>query len=152
MLDRSAAAGHDSDGHPLGIEEEYLLVDRETGALAEAPEDLMEACAAKLEGQVSPEFLQCQIEIGTRVCADIGAARRDLRRLRATVARTARRSSASRPSRSPATPSPTGRRSTTPTRTATTSSPAISAACAADADLRHARACRPARPRPCAST
>jgi carboxylate-amine ligase len=71
--------------YTLGIEEEYLLVDRETGALAEAPEDLMEACSAKLEGQVSPEFLQCQIEIGTRVCKTIGEAREDLRNLRATV-------------------------------------------------------------------
>jgi carboxylate-amine ligase len=69
----------------LGIEEEYLLVDRETGDLREAPEGLMEACAAELEGQVSPEFLQCQIEIGTRVCPDITAAREDLRRLRSTV-------------------------------------------------------------------
>ncbi|MBF9060701.1 carboxylate-amine ligase [Rhodobacterales bacterium HKCCSP123] len=74
----------------LGIEEEYLLVDLETGDLREAPEGLMEACAAELEGQVSPEFLQCQIEIGTRVCPDITAAREDLRRLRATVSRCAR--------------------------------------------------------------
>jgi carboxylate-amine ligase len=36
-------------------------------------------------GQVSPEFLQCQIEIGTRVCKDIGEARADLKRLRSTV-------------------------------------------------------------------
>jgi hypothetical protein len=71
--------------YTLGIEEEYLLVDLETGALAEAPAKLMEACAAKLEGQVSPEFLQCQIEIGTRVCKDIGEARADLKRLRSTV-------------------------------------------------------------------
>jgi carboxylate-amine ligase len=71
--------------YTLGIEEEYLLVDRETGALAEAPAKLMEACAAKLESQVSPEFLQCQIEIGTRVCKDIGEARADLKRLRSTV-------------------------------------------------------------------
>ncbi len=71
--------------YTLGIEEEYLLVDRETGALAEAPAELMEACSAKLEGQVSPEFLQCQIEIGTRVCNDIGEARKDLQNLRATV-------------------------------------------------------------------
>ncbi len=71
--------------YTLGIEEEYLLVDLETGDLAEAPADLMEACTAELEGQVSPEFLQCQIEIGTRVCGNIGEARDDLRRLRATV-------------------------------------------------------------------
>ncbi|MGV6810662.1 MAG: carboxylate-amine ligase [Brevirhabdus sp.] len=75
----------------LGIEEEYLLVDRDSLALTAAPEGLMEECAAELEGQVSPEFMQCQIEIGTRVCADIGAARDDLKRLRATVARHAAR-------------------------------------------------------------
>ncbi|MDU8912697.1 carboxylate-amine ligase [Aestuariicoccus sp. MJ-SS9] len=74
----------------LGIEEEYLLVDLDSMALAEAPEGLMEACAAELENQVSPEFLQCQIEIGTKVCADIAAAREDLKRLRSTVARHAK--------------------------------------------------------------
>ncbi|MBS0124410.1 carboxylate-amine ligase [Thetidibacter halocola] len=74
----------------IGIEEEYLLVDLDSYALAQAPPGLMEACAAELEDQVSPEFLQCQIEIGTRPCADIGEAREDLRRLRATVARCAK--------------------------------------------------------------
>jgi carboxylate-amine ligase len=73
----------------LGIEEEYLLVDRESLALVEAPEALMRDCAAELEDQVSPEFLQCQIEIGTRPCPDINAARDDLRRLRECVARCA---------------------------------------------------------------
>ena len=73
----------------IGIEEEYLLVDLDSHALAEAPEGLMDACAAELEDQVSPEFLQCQIEIGTRPCADIAAAREDLKRLRSTVARCA---------------------------------------------------------------
>ncbi len=75
----------------IGIEEEYLLVDRDSLELTEAPAGLMQACAAELEGQVSPEFLQCQIEIGTRVCANISEAREDLRRLRATVARHAAR-------------------------------------------------------------
>lgn len=75
----------------IGIEEEYLLVDLESGALAQAPEALMSACADALAGQVSPEFLQCQIEVGTRVCATIGEARDDLRRLRSTVAAVARR-------------------------------------------------------------
>ena len=71
----------------LGIEEEYLLVDRESLDLAQAPDGLMEACKADLEGKVSPEFLQCQIEVGSGVCANIGEARDDLRHLRATVAR-----------------------------------------------------------------
>lgn len=71
----------------LGIEEEYLLVDRENFQLANAPEGLMEACKSELEGQVSPEFLACQIEIGTRVCARISDARDDLRRLRSSVSK-----------------------------------------------------------------
>ncbi|WP_095589836.1 carboxylate-amine ligase [Actibacterium ureilyticum] len=73
----------------LGVEEEYLLVDPETCALAHAPDALMSACTTELEGQFSPEFLQCQVEIGTRVCADISQARQDLTNLRRTVARIA---------------------------------------------------------------
>jgi carboxylate-amine ligase len=51
----------------------------------------MEDCRAEFEGQVSPEFLQCQIEVGTRVCRTVGEARDDLRRLRAGVAKHAAR-------------------------------------------------------------
>ncbi|MFW2545170.1 carboxylate-amine ligase [Primorskyibacter sp. 2E107] len=75
----------------LGIEEEYLLVDLDSLTLIEAPEGLMEDCAAELEDQVSPEFLQCQIEIGTKPCADIAEAREDLKRLRSAVAKHARK-------------------------------------------------------------
>lgn len=71
----------------LGIEEEYLLVDPQSGALVQTPDGLMEACAKDLHGQVSPEFLQCQIEIGTKPCADIAEARDDLRRLRASISK-----------------------------------------------------------------
>ncbi len=74
----------------MGIEEEYLLVDPETCALAEAPQAMMAACADRLAGQFSPEFLACQIEVGTRVCKDISEARKDLQHLRATVAEVAR--------------------------------------------------------------
>lgn len=70
----------------LGIEEEYLLVDRETLDLTPAPEALMDECVKRLEKQVSPEFLQCQIEVGTGVCATIAEARRDLAHLRKTIA------------------------------------------------------------------
>ncbi|MGR3805553.1 carboxylate-amine ligase [Marinibacterium profundimaris] len=69
----------------IGIEEEYLLVDKDSLDLAQAPEALMTACQADTEGQVSPEFLQCQIEVGTRVCSSITAAQEDLRRLRRIV-------------------------------------------------------------------
>ncbi|RVT84481.1 carboxylate-amine ligase [Rhodobacteraceae bacterium CCMM004] len=71
----------------MGIEEEYLLVDAETYDLAEAPEALIEACAEDIGGQVSPEFLRCQVEVGTKVCATVADARADLSRLRRTIAR-----------------------------------------------------------------
>jgi carboxylate-amine ligase len=74
----------------MGIEEEYLLVDPETGALAEAPEALMEAAVERMGDRVSPEFLRCQIEVGTGICADIAAARADLGSLRRDVADLAR--------------------------------------------------------------
>ncbi|MEM9901657.1 MAG: carboxylate-amine ligase [Pseudomonadota bacterium] len=74
----------------MGIEEEYLLVDLETLDLTPAPDALMQACGSALDSQVSPEFLQCQIEVGTKVCPDIATARSDLKHLRATVARCAK--------------------------------------------------------------
>lgn len=73
----------------IGIEEEYLLVDRDSLALTAAPDGLMEACAAELEDQVAPEFLKCQIEIGTKVCRTVAEAREDLKRLRSCVAKQA---------------------------------------------------------------
>ena len=69
----------------LGIEEEYLLVDKDSLALREAPEELLSACQSSLGDQVSPEYLQCQIEIGTKVCGTIGDAREDLKRLRSGI-------------------------------------------------------------------
>ncbi len=52
----------------VGIEEEYLLVDGETGDLVkEAPAEMMPECERQLANQVTPEFLQCQIEVGTKL-------------------------------------------------------------------------------------
>ncbi len=74
----------------IGIEEEYLLVNRESRDLAaDPPASLMEDCVAELEEQVSPEFLRSQIEVGTRVCKTIAEARSDLNNLRSTVVKLA---------------------------------------------------------------
>lgn len=71
----------------IGIEEEYLIVDIETRELVQdLPDGLMAACKEILEGQVSPEFLRSQIEIGTKVCKNVQEARADLKRLRRSVA------------------------------------------------------------------
>ncbi len=76
----------------LGIEEEYLLVDRQTRDLVpDPPPAMLEECQKRLEGRVSPEFLRCQIEVGTRVCSNFAEARADLAELRATVAEVAGR-------------------------------------------------------------
>lgn len=70
----------------LGIEEEYLLVDKDTRNLApEPPPALLAKCEEALRGQVSPEFLRSQIEVGTRVCHSMQEARDELVRLRSTV-------------------------------------------------------------------
>ena len=71
----------------IGIEEEYLLVDKLTRDLADAPPDQLWAeCEARLGDLIKPEFLKSQIEIATGICSSINDAREDLRRLRKTVA------------------------------------------------------------------
>ncbi|MDO5704533.1 MAG: carboxylate-amine ligase [Paracoccus sp. (in: a-proteobacteria)] len=81
----------ESPDFTLGIEEEYLLVDPQTGDLAPMPESLLDQCRADLGDRVSPEYLRCQIEIGTGICHDIAQARAELQELRATVAHHAAR-------------------------------------------------------------
>lgn len=76
----------------LGVEEEYLLVDRATRDIArEPPASLIgevetRLAALGLAGQASPEFLRAQIEVQTRVCRSAGEARGELVRLRGAVA------------------------------------------------------------------
>ena len=74
----------------IGIEEEYLLVDKESRDLAqEPPPALLAKCEQALRGQVSPEFLRSQIEVGTRVCKSMPEARDQIVHLRGTVGRIA---------------------------------------------------------------
>ncbi|MEE8408414.1 MAG: carboxylate-amine ligase [Myxococcota bacterium] len=70
----------------IGIEEEYLLIDPKTRNLVEeTPPGLLADCEKRVGGQVAPEFLQSQIEVGTRVCTTIREAREELERLRRSV-------------------------------------------------------------------
>ncbi len=71
----------------LGIEEEYLIVDLHSRDLvSEAPQGMLEECQERLGDQVSPEFLQCQIEIGTPVCNSLAEARQSLGHFRREIA------------------------------------------------------------------
>lgn len=67
----------------VGIEEEYLIVDRETRDLVERPPAQMwNALGDVLGSQVTQELLKAQVEVGTKVCKNISEARADLARLR----------------------------------------------------------------------
>ncbi|MEO1250955.1 MAG: carboxylate-amine ligase [Pseudomonadota bacterium] len=74
----------------LGVEEEYLLVDPESRDLVPDPSpDFLADCKEQLGERVTPEFLKCQVEIGTPVCADISEARHHLTALRSVIINTA---------------------------------------------------------------
>jgi glutamate---cysteine ligase / carboxylate-amine ligase len=71
----------------LGVEEEYLLVDRKTRDLVEKmPREMLKQCESRIEGQqVKPEFMRSQIEIGTRICRNVAEVREALTVLRGAV-------------------------------------------------------------------
>jgi carboxylate-amine ligase len=70
----------------IGVEEEYLLVDKETRALVvDPPASLMQECEERCGSQVTSELLRSQIEIGTKVCDNVQEAHADLRRLRSII-------------------------------------------------------------------
>lgn len=74
----------------IGIEEEYLLVDRSTRDLvAEPPAELLERGEARTEGRMTTEFLQSQLEVGTRKCASVPEAADEIVELRTTLAKLA---------------------------------------------------------------
>jgi carboxylate-amine ligase len=76
----------------IGVEEEYLLVDKETRALViDPPATLMAEAEEKCGAQVTSELLRSQIEIGTKVCKNVQEVRQDLARLRGNIIQVAAR-------------------------------------------------------------
>ncbi len=70
----------------IGMEEEYLLVDKETrGLVIDPPKSLIGECEELCGSQVTSELLRSQIEIGTKVCKNVQEAREDLARLRKII-------------------------------------------------------------------
>jgi glutamate---cysteine ligase / carboxylate-amine ligase len=73
----------DRPAFTIGIEEEYLVVDRDTRDLIkDPPAPMWESLRTVLGPQVSPEFLKAQIEVGTKVSNRVSDARSDLAALR----------------------------------------------------------------------
>jgi len=74
----------------LGVEEEYLLVERQSRDLvSDPPEAFFRDCQDHLKEQVSPEFLRAQIETQTGICHSIKEVRADLAHLRKTISKVA---------------------------------------------------------------
>lgn len=77
----------DAPTFTIGIEEEYLLVDRETRDLvADPPAEFLADCERSLGTNVNSEFLRCQVEVGTPVCKSTAEARAQLAGMRRTIA------------------------------------------------------------------
>ena len=55
----------------IGIEEEYQIVDKESRELTSFVSDFLEQGAILFRDQVKPEFLQSQIEVGSKVCKNV---------------------------------------------------------------------------------
>lgn len=76
----------DTPQFTIGIEEEYLLVDKATRSLViNPPKSLLKECKELLGNQVTNELLLSQIEIGTKVCHNVQEAHEDLSKLRKNI-------------------------------------------------------------------
>ncbi len=69
----------------LGIEEEYQLIDPESRELSPLGPEVIERGEEVLPGQIKPEFMRSQVEVGTKVCENIAEARGEIVRLRGAV-------------------------------------------------------------------
>ncbi len=80
----------DEPAWTIGVEEEYLLVERETGALiTKQPPGVLETVSNVRHGLVARELFDSQIEIGTDVCSNLKELRADIWALRQAVAEAA---------------------------------------------------------------
>ena len=76
----------DEPAWSMGIEEEYLLVERDSGALiTEQPSGILKKVADLHHGLVARELFSSQLEIGTGICTDFKHLRADIGLLRLAV-------------------------------------------------------------------
>lgn len=66
----------------IGIEEEFQMVDRQTGQLSPHIITVLEKGASQFGDKIKPEMLQSAVEIVTEACPNISAARLELQNLR----------------------------------------------------------------------
>jgi carboxylate-amine ligase len=68
----------------IGIEEEYQIIDPQTRELTSYVQQFLDQ-GRVLGDRVRGEFLQSQVEIGTKICYNIGEAREEIRHVRRTM-------------------------------------------------------------------
>src|SRR3954454_23025796 len=76
----------------LGIEEEFQIIDPETRALRSHIQEILAGGKMLLREHVKPEMHQSVVELGTEICADTAAARKQVIQLRSELAGVARQS------------------------------------------------------------
>jgi glutamate---cysteine ligase / carboxylate-amine ligase len=75
----------------IGVEEEFQIVDPESLELRSHVSQLLAATSPGLGEQVKPELHQSIVEIGTKICANVGELRADMLRTRGELVRAAER-------------------------------------------------------------
>src|SRR3954466_14958814 len=71
---------------PLGIEEEFAIVDPETRELRSHIQEILEGGKVLLKEQIKPEMHQSVVELGTEICTSITNAREHVIGLRSQFA------------------------------------------------------------------
>jgi carboxylate-amine ligase len=69
----------------IGVEEEYQIIDPDPRELTSHIQELLEQGQVVLQGQMKPELMQSQVEVGSHICHNIRKVRKEIVRLRRTV-------------------------------------------------------------------
>ena len=81
----------DTEQFTIGVEEEYQIVDRETGELRSRALRILPGAQEAVGDSVTPELYLSQIEIGTNICATLAEVRDELTHLRREIITAAER-------------------------------------------------------------
>jgi carboxylate-amine ligase len=75
-----------AEQYTLGIEEEFQIVNPETGALESRVTDFFAEGQRLIGDKIKAEMIQSMVEVGTGICQNVQEARADISNLRGTIA------------------------------------------------------------------
>ena len=76
----------------IGIEEEYQIIDPQSRDLKSNIQQLLSEEEMTSDAPLKPEFMQSQVEVGSKICRNVQEARQEVKRLRRMVAERAAKS------------------------------------------------------------